>query len=286
MITASIVTYLTPLSELDTCYKALSSGHVARLYIIDNGRDDKVRRWCVTRNRERERLGDNPAPPQIIYIPSPNRGYGSAHNRALTLELTPEKVAECPYHLVMNSDVKFLPSIIASIEEFMDRNPRVGTLQPRLISPGGEEQNSCRSLPHPSDLFIKRFMPASRFAERRDRYMLRSHDRTKTWNIPFHQGSFMFMRKEALLDTGIFDERFFLYAEDVDLSRRLHVNWLTLYWPHVTVTHFHRASSYHSLKMMLIHTVSMCRYFNKWGWLHDQQRDEFNSAIAEYPAAD
>ena len=279
MISASIVTYQTPLSELDTCYKALSGGRVARLYVIDNGRQETVRKWCVTRNHERD---DHRGAPEIVYIPSPNKGYGSGHNRALRLELEPKRMQECPYHLVMNSDVVFEPGIIAEIESFMDNNRRVGTLQPRLVSPGGEEQNSCRSLPTPSDLFIKRFMPAKRFSERRDRYMLRDHDRSKTWNIPFHQGSFMFLRKDSLKDVGLFDERFFLYAEDVDLSRRLHCKWLTLYWPQVTVTHFHRASSYHSLRMMLIHTASMCRYFNKWGWWKDEQRDKFNSEISEY----
>ena len=279
MISASIVTYNTPLTELDSCYKALSGGRVARLYIIDNARQEMVRKWCDKRSRERK---DHQGAPEIIYIPSANHGYGTAHNIALTAELTDTRIAECPYHLVMNSDVEFRPEIIAEIEAYMDSHPRVGTLQPRLMSPSGEEQNSCRSLPHPSDLFIKRFMPSKRFSERRSRYMLSSHDRTKTWNIPFHQGSFMFLRKEALRDVGLFDERFFLYAEDVDLSRRLHSRWLTLYWPKVTVTHFHRASSYHSLRMMLIHTVSMMRYFNKWGWHSDPERDSFNAAISEY----
>lgn len=279
MISASIVTYQTPLTELDTCYKALSGGRVARLYIIDNARQDMVRKWCDKRSRERK---DHPGAPEIIYIPSPNHGYGTAHNIALRAELTDIHSAECPYHLVMNSDVEFQPEIIDKIESYMDSHPHVGTLQPRLIGPSGEEQNSCRSLPHPADLFIKRFMPSKHFSERRTRYMLSSHDRTKTWNIPFHQGSFMFLRKEALHDVGIFDERFFLYAEDVDLSRRLHSRWLTLYWPQVTVTHFLRASSYHSLRMMLIHTVSMVRYFNKWGWHTDAERDSFNAAIAEY----
>lgn len=279
MISASIVTYRTPLTELDTCYKALSGGCVTRLYVIDNARQDMVRKWCDKRSRERK---DHPGAPEIIYIPSPNHGYGTAHNLALRAELSDTNAAECPYHLVMNSDVEFHPDIIAEIEAYMDSHPRVGTLQPRLISPTGEEQNSCRSLPRPSDLFIKRFMPSKRFNERRTRYMLSSHDRSKTWNIPFHQGSFMFLRKEALRDVGLFDERFFLYAEDVDLSRRLHSKWLTLYWPQVTVTHFHRASSYHSLRMMLIHTASMMRYFNKWGWFTDSERDSFNAAISEY----
>jgi hypothetical protein len=98
-------------------------------------------------------------------------------------------------------------------------------------------------------------------------------------NIPYHQGSFMFFRVSALKEIGLFDERFFMYPEDIDISRRMHEKYRTMYWPKVTVTHAHRASSYHSIKMLRIHVINMIRYFNKWGWFHDPIRAQVNHQI-------
>lgn len=50
-------------------------------------------------------------------------------------------------------------------------------------------------------------------------------------NIPHHQGSFMFFRIECFNKTGLFDERFFMYLEDIDLTRRIHKYYRTMFWP-------------------------------------------------------
>lgn len=91
----------------------------------------------------------------------------------------------------------------------------------------------------------------------------------------------MFFRVSALVKTGLFDERFFMYPEDIDLTRRMHELFPTIYWPDVSVVHAHRASSYHSVKMLRIHAINMIRYFNKWGWFHDPSRKRFNTKILD-----
>lgn len=116
----------------------------------------------------------------------------------------------------------------------------------------------------------------------REKYLLKHLDDTATWDIPYHQGSFMFLRKDALKAAGLFDERFFMYPEDIDLTRRIHRHYRTLYWPGVTITHSHRAASYHSPRMLWIHVTNMIRYFNKWGWLRDEERRRMNDAISRY----
>lgn len=262
MVTASIVTYHTPLSELDTCLRSLATPLVDKIFIVDNARESGVRDWCERKSN-------------VEYIPSDNRGYGAGHNQAIRKILAGDG-----YHLVMNADVEFDPSVIDKIAAFMDANPRVGTLQPRMVDGQGNKQYSCRALPTPFDVFVRRFCPKSWFIQRRDAYLLKHLDETKTWNIPYHQGSFMFMRLSALRDVGLFDERFFMYPEDIDLTRRLHCKYLTLYWPDVAVMHRHEAASYKSLKMMWIHVVNMCRYFNKWGWVRDSDRKRFNDRLS------
>ncbi|MDE6067154.1 MAG: glycosyltransferase [Duncaniella sp.] len=261
MVSVSIVTYRTPLSELDTCVRSLASPEVSRIYIVDNGRDTRVRDWAS-------------AHPQVIYIPADNSGYGAGHNLALRRELD---ITEGSYHLVMNSDIEFAPDVITRIVEYMESHPEVGTLQPRMTDVDGDRQYTCRMLPTPADVFIRRFLPSRLFTRRRDRYLLKHLDPARSWNIPYHQGSFMFMRKDALRYVGLFDERFFMYPEDIDLTRRLHRRYLTLYWPGATIVHRHRAASYHSPRMLWIHIVNMIRYFNKWGWIFDPERRRFNS---------
>ena len=263
MVSVSIVTYHTPLDELDTCLGSIDCGMVTRIHIIDNSRDKSIERWAAGR-------------PDILYPASDNIGYGAAHNLAIRAELDRH---DCDYHLVMNSDLRFAPQVISDIHAYMDSNPDVGTLQPLIVNPDGSRQYTCRRLPSPSDVFIRRFVPGCFFRKSRQRYLLTDLDYTVTQNIPYHQGSFMFMRKDALRKVGLFDERFFMYPEDIDLTRRIHRCYRTVCWPGATIIHDHRAASYHSPRMLVIHMVNMIRYFNKWGWLHDPERDKFNNAI-------
>lgn len=265
MVSVSIVTYHTPLSELDTCLRSLAAPEVSRIYIVDNGSEDRIRDWAARHQ-------------QVTYIASDNRGYGAGHNQALRRELA---MADGHYHLVMNSDMEFEPRIIQDIIGYMESHPQTGTLQPHMTGIDGERQYSCRMLPTPADVFMRRFLPSGWFTSRRDRYLLKHLDPTRTWNIPYHQGSFMFMRKDVLREVGLFDEQFFMYPEDIDLTRRIHRRYYTAYWPGATIIHRHRAASYHSWRMLRIHVVNMTRYFNKWGWLYDPERRRLNRSITE-----
>ena len=269
MASVSIVTFHTPLPELVSCLESLDTHRVSRIYVIDNSRSTPIRQWCAGQ-------------PKATYIPNDNTGYGAAHNIALRHELS----MPGDYHLVLNSDVTFPPSILSDIEAYMDSHPSVGILQPRMTGINGERQYSCRRLPAPANLLIRQFTPSWCFCGSRDRYLLKHLDPEKTWNIPYLQGSFMFLRKEALRKAGLFDERFFMYPEDIDLTRRIHRHFLTLYWPGATIVHRHEAASYKSLRMLWIHILNMVRYFNKWGWVHDSERDRFNAAIEKASSID
>ncbi len=183
------------------------------------------------------------------------------------------------YHLVLNSDVRFNPLSILPLIEYLDANPDVGAVQPRIEYPDGTLQYTVRLLPTPADVIFRRFLPRRLVADRINRYELRHIDHTRPFNVPYHQGSFMLLRTSALKDVGLFDERFFMYPEDIDLTRRIHEKYRTMYMPTATVVHDHRAASYHSPKMLAIHMVNMIRYFNKWGWISDRQRRRFNRPL-------
>ena len=86
----------------------------------------------------------------------------------------------------------------------------------------------------------------------------------------------MFFRVAALKEIGLFDERFFMYPEDIDITRRMHERFRTVYYPKVCVIHDHAAESYKSARMLKIHMINMVKYFNKWGWFFDAQRKKVN----------
>ncbi len=263
MITASIVTYRTPASEISAVLDTIAASVIDKVYIVDNASEERMRIAVAPYNK-------------AVYIPATNRGYGAGHNTAIRRALD---IDGTDFHIVLNSDIEFRPEIIGKIETFMRATPDVGTLQPLILGPDGENQHTCRLLPAPADVFIRRFLPPGVMQSRRRRYLLTHLDPSQPHNIPYHQGSFMFLRAGALRKCGLFDERFFMYPEDIDLTRRIHREFRTLYWPEVSIVHRHRAASYASGRMMWIHITNMIKYFNKWGWFFDNERRRFNAPL-------
>lgn len=261
MVTVSIVCYHTEVDELSRSLDSLQSAAVGRIYVVDNSSQAYLRDYC----RE---CG-------VEYISSANVGYGAGHNQAIRRALA----AGSRYHLVMNSDVEFTPAVVGRIEAFMEANTDVGLLQPRVLNVDGSVQPTCRLLPTPFDLVLRRFLPASLFRGCRRRYTLEEYDHRTPLEVAYLQGSFLFFRLADLEKVGLFDERFFMYPEDIDISRRMRRISRVLYWPEVEIVHAHRASSYRSAKMLRIHVENMIRYFNKWGWLVDAERRRLNREV-------
>ncbi len=204
-----------------------------------------------------------------------NLGYGRAHNIAIRETI----VQEISYHLVINPDIDFEPSILTEITQFMDKNTEVGHLMPKVFYPNGEIQYLCKLIPTPFDLFIRRFLPFSWAKKHGAKFEMRKSGYNRIMDVPYLSGSFMFLRTKALKEVGLFDERFFMYPEDIDLTRRIHRKYRTVFFPEVCIIHHHARSSYFSFKMLIIHSVNLIKYFNKWGWVFDKERREINAKI-------
>jgi len=213
---------------------------------------------------------------KIRYMAMPtNLGYGRAHNIALR----ESAYYRTDFHLVMNSDIRVKAEDIDAMHDWMTDHPQVGQLMPKIIGLDGNQQYLAKRLPAPIDVFGRRFLPAWLIARRNRRYELRNMDLTRPVNAPYLSGCFMFLRTSAAVEAGLFDERFFMYPEDIDLTRTIHRHWLTLYYPEWTITHAHAQASYKNKHMLWIHIQNMCRYFNKWGWIFDRERCLFNAAL-------
>lgn len=264
MITVSLVTYKTDLDELAKCLKSLENDLVSCIYIVDNSNEKRMADFCS-------------AYKNIVYIGSDNVGYGAGHNKALRLALE----TDAKYHLVLNSDVYFETKVLKYLVSYMEKNKDVAQVQPNIIYPDGRMQYTCRLLPSPVDLIFRRFLPEKMAYKMNYRYTLAFNDHKKEMNVPYHQGSFMFFRIECFKEVGLFDERYFMYPEDIDITRRMHKLYKTMFVPDVTVVHAHRAASYKSKKMLKIHITNMIKYFNKWGWIFDKERKEWNKQLLE-----
>ena len=266
-LTASIVTYLTDEEELGRCIDSILEEGAA-VCVVDNSPSDSLSAFICRRYGRRD----------VEYISRrDNPGFGTSHNIAIRKAIA----SGSRYHLVINSDVSFKRGTLRQIMEYMESDPEIGVLQPRVVYPGGGEQYSSRLLPTPCDLFGRRFLPRWLTGRRNRRYLLADRPAGVELDVPYLQGSFLFFRVGALTDTGLFDERFFMYPEDIDITRRMHERYKTVYWPRLTIVHAHRAASYHHLGMLRIHMVNMIRYFNKWGWWRDPERRKFNRRLLD-----
>jgi GT2 family glycosyltransferase len=264
MITASIVIYNSPEKDLKTVISCVADSIADTIYVIDNAPHDNRRVFV-------ESISD-----KVEYIQGQgNVGYGAAHNIAIRIAI--RKGAK--YHVALNPDIEFAEDVIEKLAAFMDANPHAGQVVPKIIYPDGRLQYVCKLIPTPLDLLFRRLMPTKMNIKRAYKFELQFTGYNKIMNVPYHHGCFMFFNVSALKDIGLFDERFFMYPEDIDMTRRMHEKYATLYYPEVEVVHAHAAESRKSMKMLLIHTVNLIRYFNKWGWFFDKKRRETNRRV-------
>jgi len=261
-ISCSIVLYCNSAQQLKPLVAAiLHCSLVYRLYLIDNSPTNE--------------LGVLVGSDKIEYIfNNKNLGYGAGHNIALHKAINNNSL----YHVVINPDIYFEEGTLETIFDYMQQHPETGQLMPRTVYPNGELQYTCRLLPTPVDLIARRFLPTAFFKKRTQRFEMHNGYNT-IMEAPYMLGCFMFLRVSAVKQVGYFDERFFMYPEDIDLTRRMHQQYKTIYLPTVTIVHKHERGSYKSLKLLWVHIVNMVRYFNKWGWFNDKERDEVNSKI-------
>lgn len=252
-LNASIVLYNSPRDEVIRAIKSLQRiTSIQRIFIIDNSGDH---------SKDYQDL-------EITYISNKeNLGYGKAHNIALRQSLANKK----DYHLVLNSDVEFNAGDVDKMVDYMLEHPKVGLMMPKVLYPDGSLQYLCKLLPAPRDLIERRFCPKAWGKHRQYQFEMRASNYDHVMNVPYLSGCFMLLNVEALSTVGLFDERFFLYPEDIDLTRRLHEEYLTLFYPEVAVIHHHQRGSYKHFDLLCVHMLNMIRYFNKWGW-KDQKR--------------
>lgn len=267
-ISASIVAYKNNPDELTAAIRSVCSTPISVVCtVVDNSPEPDLRR-CVVANGAR------------YVFPGKNLGFGAGHNVALR-----ENLKSAHYQLVLNPDACFGPEVLAALCRFMDANSSVGLVMPKILNPDGGEQRLCKLLPTPLDLIARRFLGkigTRIFKSRMENYELRRLDMEQPREVPSLSGCFIFARSSVLNQVGLFDERYFMYMEDVDLCRRIGSHAKTVYYPRVSVIHRYAKGSYRSFKLLGHHTLSAIQYFSKWGWFSDTDTKILNRRVIPF----
>ncbi|MEO0281484.1 MAG: glycosyltransferase family 2 protein [candidate division WOR-3 bacterium] len=262
-LTVSIVLFIDKnygdLNVFRKCLQSLFSTNLnMKIFIIDNSPKKNNIPEFKNNNIEYFFLGKN-------------IGFGRAHNIAIKKSKGISK-----YHLILNPDVYFDKDVLVELKNFMDSNDEITAVSPKILYQDGRIQHLSKLLPNPVDLIFRRFIPFKGYLRKRNWiYEMRYKNYDQMFFCPVISGSFIFTRTDILSKLNGFDERFFLYMEDVDLCRRMLKFGKIAYFPHVKVYHKFERGSYKKLKYTLIHIISAIKYFNKWGWI-DKDRNKIN----------
>lgn len=216
------------------------------IYIVDNGSTDGTRD-----------IVQGYAFPELTLIESDrNRGFGGGHNLII-------KQITSKYHLCVNPDVVIDSDIITGMAHYLDAHGDIGMLSPKVLNTDGTLQLLPKKNPRLIYLIARRInLPFLR--KYRREYEMADQEDNGERDIEFCSGCFMFLRTSLFKELGGFDERFFMYFEDADLTRRTCTIARAQYNPAFQIYHCWERAGGKKLKYFLIQIISMFRYMAKW----------------------
>jgi N-acetylglucosaminyl-diphospho-decaprenol L-rhamnosyltransferase len=177
------------------------------LIVVDNGSGERAALARVCASYEARLL-----------LLSRNLGYGAAANRGFAR-------SNGRYVATANPDVTFRGGAVGELVRFLDRNPQAGVAGPQLFYSDGVPQPSARRYPRLGYVLAGRRSPLARvlpgFRPARDFQYLGLEKAAAPVEVEAVIGTFAVFRREAFEGAGGFDERFFMFAEDMDICRRL-----------------------------------------------------------------
>jgi GT2 family glycosyltransferase len=168
-----------------------------------------------------------------------NVGFGAAHNQAL-------RDAQGRYLLVLNSDTAPQPGALHRLVQFLDTHPEVAVVGPKLRYPDGSVQPSRRRFPTVATLFLEstQLQRLSKANAVLDRYYVADRPDDETQEVDWLVGACLCARASAVREVGFFDERYFMYSEELDWCRRFRAaGWRVAYVPDAEVVHIEGAST-------------------------------------------
>jgi GT2 family glycosyltransferase/lipopolysaccharide/colanic/teichoic acid biosynthesis glycosyltransferase len=188
-------------------------------------------------------------------------GFGRANNQAIA-------IAKGTYTLLLNPDTLISEDTLSIMFNHMEKNPNTGASGCKLLNPDGSfAPESKRSVPTPFTALwkvvglTKLFPKSKRFGD----YYLGWMDENESGPIPVLSGAFMFFQTKVIKELGGFDERFFMYGEDIDLSYRVtEAGYQIDYVPQASIIHYKGESTKkENLDYVIIFNKAMYQFFEK-----------------------
>jgi N-acetylglucosaminyl-diphospho-decaprenol L-rhamnosyltransferase len=241
---------------LERCVRSIlddASAGVPDVVVVDNGSTDG----------SLERLSAALPKARVFAAPG-NVGYARGANLGIA-------TTDAPVVAVLNGDVELAPGVAAAMLAAIDTDPRVAAAGPRVLNTDGSVYPSARTDPglwvaaaHAAFGLVWRTNPWTR------RYRQLDVDPTAARHVDWISGAAVWLRREALDDVGGWDERYFMYMEDVDLCLRLRrAGWRIAYEPSGEILHTQGAStSKRPYRMIAEHHRSVWRFASRRyrGW--------------------
>lgn len=197
--------------------------------------------------------------PQVKLVKvSENRGFGAGHNHV-------RDILESDIHFIVNPDVMLIEDTVTKMCVFMRDNPDIVMAVPKFTYENGEEQFTPKLTPTLRYMIGGRFERfGGAFRKWRREYTFADRNVTEVTDVGFCSGCFFAIRTDVFKKVGGFDERYFLYSEDADLTRMAGQYGRTVYAPQFSVIHLWERAYMKSRKYFFIQLSSMFKYFWKW----------------------
>ena len=249
-LSIGIISYNTK-EMLGDCLKSIADqggDYLANTTVIDNASNDGSQQ-LVKDSFSTVKLIEN----------KKNQGFAKAANQAI-------KKSDGDMVVVLNTDTVLHDNSLENLIDFMKSCPQAGAVGPLLLNPDGSNQASGRRFPSFFDASIHAFLgvvaPNNRYTRR---YKLLDWDRNNKREVDWISGAAICLRKKAAQDVGLFDERYFMYVEDMDLCYRLWENgWKVFLLPEAKVTHhIGQSSKQFNNQMIKEFEKSIFRFFKK-----------------------
>lgn len=192
-----------------------------------------------------------------------NVGYGAGHNLSI-------KASTDAYYLILNPDVVLDRCSLVEGISFLEKNPQVAIVSPSAIDEAGEKQYLCKRYPALSILLVRGLFPnwlKKLFHRSQARYEMHDlSEQSPSDSIPLVSGCYMLCRGDSLRSVGGFDENYFLYFEDFDLSWRIGRKGKLAYLPAMKIVHSGGNTATKGFKHIRMFVKSGFRFFNQFGW--------------------
>jgi GT2 family glycosyltransferase len=237
---------------LELCLESLAASPPHRtmeIFVVDNASADGTSEVIQARF------------PYVKLIRSAeNLGFAKGNNVAI-------RQCQGRYIALVNPDVIVLPGCLDALADFLDQNPKVGNVGPRVLNPDGTLQSSCRRFPSLWNNFCSSTALASTFKGSRffagEHMFFFPHDRTLAVNVLV--GCFSMIRREAFDAVGLLDEDLFMYGDDVDWCRRCwNAGWQVVFFPGARAIHDRgKITAPYPVRFAVAQQRSVIRYWKK-----------------------